>query len=360
MAWLRSGDEAATYPKLMSVMGMQGVDSRTLNELAGFVWRAATMGAAHWTDYVIDLGTLMMLGNGRHEELIRLAVAAGLMEWIEVDGIRKVKILEDTSFLHMLSKEGSEWERQRDNDNRDPGLKGPVILRDGDNCRYCGREVYWSGPSGNRKGTLDHRVPGKPGTVATMVVSCTLCNSQRQDDETGTWDRDHPLLPIPPKPKYGAWARRYFLDHGIRTDLTPSTTGGTPAGLPHASETPSVGDLAGKGEHPGPASHEVEPGASAGISEEVDPGTHQGASAGPRSDGPGAGGPLPKSPPRVAGESHDQSQTRGLGSRDLPGRDGTGRAGPGRDSSGRHGSGRSGTGSKATPRSGKHKRRRRR
>lgn len=360
MAWLRSGDEAATYPKLMSVMGMQGVDSRTLNELAGFVWRAATMGAAHWTDYVIDLGTLMMLGNGRHEELIRLAVAAGLMEWIEVDGIRKVKILEDTSFLHMLSKEGSEWERQRDNDNRDPGLKGPVILRDGDNCRYCGREVYWSGPSGNRKGTLDHRVPGKPGTVATMVVSCTLCNSQRQDDETGTWDRDHPLLPIPPMPKYGAWARRYFLDHGIRTDLTPSTTGGTSAGLPQASETPSVGDLAGEGEHPGPASHEVEPGAPEGISEQVDPGTHQGASAGPRSDGPGAGGPLPQSPPRVAGESHDQSQTRGLGSHDLPGRVGTGRAGPGREGSGRHGNGRSGKGSKATPRSGKHKRRRRR
>ena len=79
MPWTRTGDNAATYPRLMQVAGGRGADERTVNEVAGWLFRCAFQSAAHMTDYVIDAGTAWMLGGARTDDLVRLAVKTGLL-----------------------------------------------------------------------------------------------------------------------------------------------------------------------------------------------------------------------------------------------------------------------------------------
>ena len=74
MSWSRGGDTAATYPPLLSVMDDPAADDRLLNEMAGFLWRLSTLSAAHLTDYVVNRGTVHMIGTGRAGELTRIAV----------------------------------------------------------------------------------------------------------------------------------------------------------------------------------------------------------------------------------------------------------------------------------------------
>lgn len=348
MSWVRHGDESDTDPRLMAVMGLPGADNRSPNEVHGFISRCAAYSAKHKTDYVVDLGAAVLYGNGNHDQLIALSVGAGLMEWFEVDGVRKLRIVEDPDYIHIRSKADSEWDNQRSRDNTDPNLKGPVLLRDGDQCRWCGKEVVWPGKASNRKGTLDHLRPGEAGTVATLVVACMSCNSARQDDDTGSWDQYHHLLPVPVQPRYGRWTTKYLQERGL-LPVSPSGAGAS-AGSDQASEAPSVGDLAGEASDPGTQQPTDSHGASAGIPAEVDPGTpDQGASEGPTAGGPGA-----EHSPRLGPDRPSAA----LGTGQSPGRVGNG---SGRVESGRDGQDRDGQGRQAAPsRRGRRHRRRKR
>ncbi len=206
------GDNAATYPKLMATAGSRGADERTVNEVAGWLFRSAFQSAAHMTDYSIDAGTAYMLGGSRTDELVRLCVRAGLLEEFKVAGVRSFKLIEDPEFIHIRLRKEVEWERQQRNDTRDPRLRVPVLLRDGDQCRYCAVVVMWRGKTSNRSGSIDHRVPGEPGTVDTMVVACMRCNSARTDNPQ--WDDDHPLLPPPRTPVYSKFTVAYLATNG--------------------------------------------------------------------------------------------------------------------------------------------------
>lgn len=216
MPWTRIGDNAATYPKLMQTVGVAGSDQRTLNEVAGWLFRSAFQSAAHLTDYRIDLGTAWMLGGGRTEDLIRTALAAGLITEVTFEGVAYLRMIEDSEFIHIRLKADVEWDRQQRNDTRDPRLRAPVQKRDGDNCRWCGIAVQWRGRTSSRSGTLDHLFPGQPGTVTTMVVACKGCNSARQDNPQ--WDDNHDLLPEPLAPRYGTTTAAYLSEHGEPTE----------------------------------------------------------------------------------------------------------------------------------------------
>ncbi len=223
MPWTRTGDNAATYPKLMSVMGQGGADERTVNEVAGWLFRCAFQSAAHMTDYVIDVGTAFMLGGSRTQDLVALATKAGLIVPTTVDGVQGFKLIEDPEFIHIRLRKDVEWERQQRKDTRDPRLRAPVLHRDGDNCRWCGVGVQWRGQTTNRTGTLDHLEPGQAGTVATMVVACKGCNGARQDNPQ--WDDDHKLWPAPgqpgarlPIPNYGTHTVKYLAQHGYAVE----------------------------------------------------------------------------------------------------------------------------------------------
>lgn len=237
MPWIRSGDNAATYPPLMMIAGMKGADERTVNEAAGFVFRCAFQSGAHMTDYRVDVGTAYMIGGARTDELVRLCVRAGLLEQVTEKGLRYWKLVEDPEFIHIRLRKEVEWERQQRNDTRDPGLRAPVLLRDGDQCRWCAKRVEWRGRTTNRTGTLDHLHPGQPGTVETMVVACKACNSARQAN--AQWEADHPLRPAPPAPLYGRWTAEYLTENGYPTEpnIGPSDATQQPQARPSGADT---------------------------------------------------------------------------------------------------------------------------
>lgn len=215
MPWTRTGDSAATYPRLMATAGLSGADERTVNEVAGWLMRCAFQSAAHMTDYTIDMGTAWMLGGTRTEDLIKTCVKTGLLAEVRAGGMRSLKLIEDPEFIHIRLRKEIEWERVQRRDTRDPRLRVPVLLRDGDQCRYCGVVVMWRGQTSNRSGCLDHRIPGEAGTPDTMVIACMRCNSSRNDNPQ--WDDDHPLLPPPAAPLYGRHSAAYLTQNGHPT-----------------------------------------------------------------------------------------------------------------------------------------------
>ena len=247
MPWLKVGDSAANDPRFLAVCGIEGADDRTLNEVRGFVFTLATSSAAHMTDYVVNFGVVVQAagGTGNALRLVEMCTAAGLLErCTDPQGLPAVRIVEDPDFLHIRSRKEIEWERTRRNDNRDPNLKFPVILRDGDTCRWCGKEVYWTGKTGPRKGTIDHLIPGEAGTLDTLVVSCLRCNGTRSDDETGSWDHAHSLLPVPTRPRYGKWSRAQLIERGLLSEedaaLSASPTSGERPETPSTDIAPYV------------------------------------------------------------------------------------------------------------------------
>lgn len=218
MTWQRSGDTAADDPRVLAVLSQPEADGRLLNEVRGFIWALSLESAKYKTDYAVNLGVTVKCAGGDFERaklLTDLCVRTGLLERVEINGLPGVKLIEDPDFIHLIKKAESDWDRQRKRDCSDPNLKWPVVLRDGDHCRYCHHEVHWTGKMSNRKATLDHRVPGQPGTVDTLVVACARCNSARRDDEDGTWDQEHPLLPPPARPYYGNWSRKHLVERGL-------------------------------------------------------------------------------------------------------------------------------------------------
>ncbi len=323
MPWIRSGDNAATYPALMRTAGDRRADERTVNEVAGFVFRCAFQSGAHMTDYVIDAGTAYMIGGARTDELLRLCVKSGLFEATTDRGMRSWKLLEDPEFIHIRLRKEVEWERQQRNDTRDPALKVPVLRRDGDQCRWCGVVVQWRGRTTKRTGTLDHLEPGQPGTPATMVVACKGCNSARQDNPQ--WQDDHPLRAAPAAPLYGPLTAEYLTDNGYPTEATT----GAQVAQQQAQTRRASADPAPSGVRPASPSSDAVARATFAKLQQL---RTRPASADPAPSGVRPASPVSDAsaqpatvPPEVAQESGDKSP---------PGSDRTTPAGSGRDGSG--------------------------
>ncbi|MCK8670985.1 hypothetical protein M1M07_07620 [Rhodococcus sp. HM1] len=213
MAWLRIGDNALTHPRLLRIYENPNATTSLLLETFGFLVACATLAAAHTTDYVVSYGTARLIANEETDRLLDVCMRAGLMDVDQIDGIDVWKIVNDPEFIHMRTREEIEWERQRKSDNSNPGLIIPVRLRDGDACRYCGQVVKFEAGArtGRHVGTYDHRAPGNAGTVDTLVVACTRCNSGRKNDPLA--DERYPLLPAPSKPYYSPHTRKWIREH---------------------------------------------------------------------------------------------------------------------------------------------------
>lgn len=218
MPWTRTGDNAATYPALMQLRGHRAADDRLVNEVYGFVTRCYHQSAGHMTDYSVDYGTAEMIGGPRTDALIKWAERAEIfIPRKPVRGIRSWVLLQDPEFIHIKLRSEIEWDRTQRRDTRDPALTVPVRRRDGDNCRWCGVLVQWRGKPTNRKATFDHLVPGEAGTVETMIVACTACNSGRGGN-VERWDDEHELRPEPAEPNYGKWTAAFLSENGYPTE----------------------------------------------------------------------------------------------------------------------------------------------
>ncbi len=304
MAWQRSGDTGASHPAIMGTRRDKTADERTINEVAGFIWRLSLQSAAHLTDYLVEVGTIEMIGGPRWEELVRLALKTGLLT--RVKGQPGVyRLIEDPDLIHIRSKADVEWGRRQRDDANNIHLVVQVRRRDGDNCRWCGVEVVWRGKKTKRSGELDHLVPGEAATLETYVVACRGCNSGRGGNHEA-WDSAHELRPAPTRPRYGQWTAQLLSDNGYPTEPSdePQDDDVRPAPAQSADTAPqSVRPATAQSDDPAPA-----PGVRAkyppnsggsefgGLSERVSPGRDgtglglgTGLGQGSGGDGPGMG-----------------------------------------------------------------------
>lgn len=214
MAWLRTGDNVADHPIVLSVLEHEAADERHINEVFGFVMRCALRSASHFTDYVISYGTALSVAGSkpRAEELLELAVFAGYFTPAETDdGKLAFRLIEDVEFIHIRSREEIEFEKQRQSDRKDPSLTVPVWLRDGDACRYCRRIVNWRDQKSGKSGTFDHLVPNAPATHDTYVVCCRRCNGKL--GQMPFEERQEFLLPAPPEPHFSREGVKHWGNH---------------------------------------------------------------------------------------------------------------------------------------------------
>lgn len=291
MPWMKNGDDAATYPKLTATAGLTGADERTVNEVAGWLWRCATHSASHMTDYVVNVGTAQLFGGARTKLLVRMCVKTELMSPCTVRGIKGWRIVDDPEFINIRLRAEVLADRQQRNDTRDPALRVPVLRRDGDICRYCAVLVQWRGRTTHRTGTLDHRLPGEPGTVQTLVVACKRCNSSRQDNPQ--WDDDHPLHPAPARPLFGPVTAVYLTEHGYPTTSNLTADQQRPAPAPGADPAPDgVRPATAAGDDPAQGATDLgqkSPDKSPGCTDRTTPAGSGQDRSGPGS-GPGSGG----------------------------------------------------------------------
>jgi hypothetical protein len=219
VAWLRAGDNAATYPALLAADALVPDDDRIVNELAGFVHRLAEQSAGHLTDGRIDMGTATLIGRSRTSVLLDLAVRTGLLRKAGRGRSTTYELVPDPEFLHIRTRKEIEWDRQQKRDTADPALTVPIRVRDGDACRYCGLAVNWHDRKGGRGGTYDHRGDARTaGTVDTLVVACRACNSGRRDSASA--EERYPLRPAPPRPLYGPGTVTWLAKHGVTVPVT--------------------------------------------------------------------------------------------------------------------------------------------
>ena len=346
MAWVRVGDEALSHPKLMSLFDVEGAEDISIIEMFGFLMALATYSAKHLTDGIIERGAAFRHGDrSRSAHLIDVAVGAGLLTWVEVEGKRKLRLFTDEEFIHIQPREEVMRRRARSRENRDKDKKAAVIFRDGDQCRYCGKLVRWTGPIGNNFGTLDHVDPDSLGDapVDGLVVACHECNSSRGHARE-SFDAASPLRPVPSTPYYGVWSAEFLTRCGY--EAAPSVDPGVP--VDPASEPPVKGGLPGRG---------------SGVS--VDPGRGSSGPAEAAVRDPGASERRASEGPRIR-RSPDSSPNQSPTSKGIKpdtlgsGRDGTGRAGQGRAGTGQAGKGQAGHPRTTQQQTNKRKRRRRR
>lgn len=148
---------------------------------------------------------------------------------------------------------------------RNPELRAAVRERDGDQCRYCGRDVNWHDRKGIAGATYDHVDPVGPNDLDNLVVCCRSCNSIKRGrtpqqaglrlraiPESGVYldigtrsdlDRDQapdltPASPAQARAPAGAGANDHDHDHdlqaGSRTSLGDQGAHTEPNGLPFA------------------------------------------------------------------------------------------------------------------------------
>ncbi|MDO4791853.1 MAG: HNH endonuclease [Buchananella hordeovulneris] len=219
MSWSRMGDTAPLHPQVMAVVGLAPDEPWAVNEMRGFIFSLYMASGAHDTDYVVDFGTVQLYGSERWALLLSRAVALGLVEEVTVQGLPALRLLVDPKFVHLRLKEEITASRNRAADNQSKTLRALALYRDGDNCRWCGKEVRWRGPVSPTRGELDHldpdalREPGNRSDVDDVVIACKSCNSSRRDNRAAFHAKYPVPLEVPETPYYSAATAEYIERH---------------------------------------------------------------------------------------------------------------------------------------------------
>lgn len=217
MAWLRLGDNAATYPRLLECGEHSDADEDTVNLVFGWFMRVAAQAAQHphASEYYVSMATARLVAGSRDRLalLISFATFGGLVKEIEVNGRLALELINDPEFVHIKTQDELDWERQRREDNGNPMISVPVRMRDGDACRYCGRIVNFLARTGKLAGTYDHRPATVPADPDRSVVACRSCNAERGDKPLEVADAIKPLMPVPSTPHYQPATIKWLHGH---------------------------------------------------------------------------------------------------------------------------------------------------
>ncbi|MEJ6013803.1 hypothetical protein WG936_08140 [Corynebacterium sp. H127] len=287
MSWIRKGDEWNSAPEWGRALeiALHRNDVRLVNELKGASDALFTFSAQQWTDYKVRFGeAAMVIGTETAKQVIADLVAIGVLFQTDQAGL-EFQLLERENFVHIIRSDDKKKAAKRKRDQNRGSLQVPVLLRDGDNCRYCGDLVIWNDTRSDAGRELDHRNIQEETTPDNYVVACKGCNQLRY--ELGdTADDELPLLDPPEFPVYGQelikklskWPRlvaREAAKRGIRNPLTagnveaspdPQPAGERPTPHPRPSSTPSQSPDAHQrsGELPLPGNSQPAPARSSG------------------------------------------------------------------------------------------------
>lgn len=305
MAWGRFGDTSHSHRKVLRATARDPIRGAA-------VWGAVTL-CLSWStqesqDWWVSESFVLRTFGPEGPKLMREAQQCELVRpGRERRGGENGWLIDDSDpeLLHIRTKAEVDADREAAKATRQKEPRREVRLRDGDQCRYCGKTVSWRDRVSKRSGTYDHP---DPNDRDTFVVACKGCNTAKYDRTVEQWiatGRGLPLLREPDAPLIGADTAEQFGVTPTDPAALRAHTGTQPAdaATPDAAEgaTTPTGPEAATGAH-------GQPDAAAG------------ANGSPiRTAAEGATGDLPDldlSTPRVA---------------DLPasGRDGPGRAGSG-------------------------------
>lgn len=321
MSFVRVGDTFAYDPRTLYPLELDDGDIRHVNEVAGFSVRLAgeSGGKEHDdTDRRVTRSmVLQMAGSKQYAEwLMERLVAARV--WIP-DGTGYC-LANDENYIHLLTQDEIDRNRIRKRDAKNPRLTIMALLRDGDNCRSCGRAVNWADRKSPAGATWEHVDIGhQPTRQQEYVVYCFGCQNDPMAEATeaprapqyGTKTKAHVKKALgkwPTKNEIAEYINGQRTLPGTATSRQRTETEDAPSqGLRTASEHATTGQRPGK-ENATPPPPDPPPRGSDGVSgadqmirglpDLAPPGRDGTGSALPGLAGTGLAGPVPGRPPR--------------------------------------------------------------
>lgn len=256
MAWLRTDDQAPDHPKVLRSQSSPRPPDLVLGPegFACAVFGAVSLAAA-WSAGKLQDGwlpeSLMRRVAGRDADLLaKSAVRAGMFTKRQRGPLGEFGwyVNQEDELLHMRTSAEVNADRDRSRVTRQIGPTRLVRLRDGDQCRYCGKSVNWADRRSARGGTYDHPDPADRDVFVVACFGCNRSKAERTPEQAGM-----PLLPVPDVPLIGPdTAQRFSVpqqvpgarQHGADAPARP---------LEGADATPAAQPAPGPAAaHPGP------------------------------------------------------------------------------------------------------------
>jgi len=187
MAWLRLDDGLDDDPIILNVSRSRGEADRVLGILTAMMLYAAR----HLTDgFLPELIFREHVRSKRLREAFTRPPGGGTAllhrrgDQCEcLEGRQWPATGADYAIHHYLksnpTRDEYDVQRAKQAELRDRELLAAVRRRDGDCCRYCGRETRWADRRSGFGMVLDHIDPTLAAGAANLVVACRSCNSRK-------------------------------------------------------------------------------------------------------------------------------------------------------------------------------------